>query len=1059
MPSKRWRSRALVLAIAGLCVTPGTAVSLHSVEVPPAGATPTTVRLITGDTVVLGAVPTVRPGPGRDGVRFDIHRSDGRLTVVPSDAQGLIGQGRLDRRLFDVNQLMNSTAAKTDGVGLIVSGGGAGTVRSLPGLSAARELPLIEALAFRASGAALPELWRKLHETPEMRVSLDGLRKPSLEHSVPMIGAPSVWESGNTGKGVRVAVVDTGIDHEHPDLVGRVTARRSFISDDHRDTVGHGTHVASTIAGTGAASQGRYKGVAPDAELLDAQVCIAIGCPESAIVAGLGWVGEQGAKIANLSLGGPDHGGPDPVKDAVTALTENHGVLVVAAAGNSGQREKVSSPASAKVALAVGAVDKSGEIAGFSSRGPGGESEYLKPEITAPGVNISAARSRHAEGSGDYVAHNGTSMAAPHVAGAAALLVRGHPSATPEELKAMLTSSAVPNERLGAHDQGSGRVDVARAARQTVTSGPGVEFGVQNWPHHDDTPVSREITYRNPGPVPVVLNLSMTTLGPDGKPSPAGLFRLTTDSVTVPAGGSAAVSVTADTRIHAPDGVHSGRITATAADTRITTPFAVDREHERYTLSVDPIGTDGNKTPVEMAVHGLDNSEPITIRPGDTAARLPKGRYSMTVRFTDESVVMMNSTVVLDRDQVFTVDARNAGPIITHVPDPLAADDGACLDSETRSPRGWSLSTFCLPADTKPVLIGSFGAVAPGPDFSVHVMATKVNRDQREGVKFYNIASHFPGIAPRGINKKLTKDDLAVIEVAYFRHGNEITDIGYYPIYPDSYSGLLSVERVEVRSTFLVNSSPGVRWTAVGFNNSGTDDSLSTLASVSKNYKPGEKYQENWNNAVFSPCMSSPAVAHTGVTLDFFLKLACDGSGHYGNRSGRSRVTVERDGRRIADIANVWGLVSVEPGRGRYRLAAEGSGPAGTTLSTRLTSVWTFSLDQGTPEALTYAPMWSVGFQPTLNLDNEAPAGSPMSIPVLPMLSPGVPASTIERLGVEYSFDDGATWHSAELDTVDGRRTIKLTNPDADFVSLRSTLVDSDGNTAEQTIIRAYAVR
>src|SRR5690606_12123307 len=118
------------------------------------------------------------------------------------------------------------------------------------------------------------------------KIWLDGRRRVTLDQSVPQIGAPAAWQAGYTGKDVKVAVLDTGIDVSHPDLASQVVAARNFPTDADGDRYGHGTHVASTIAGTGAASGGKFKGVAPEAMLYDGKVCDDFGqCPDSAIVA------------------------------------------------------------------------------------------------------------------------------------------------------------------------------------------------------------------------------------------------------------------------------------------------------------------------------------------------------------------------------------------------------------------------------------------------------------------------------------------------------------------------------------------------------------------------------------------------------------------------------------------------------------------------------------------------------------------------------------------------------------------------------------------------------
>jgi subtilisin family serine protease len=256
-----------------------------------------------------------------------------------------------------------------------------------------------------------------------------------LAESTAQIGAPEVWASGDTGAGVTVAVLDTGIDATHPDLAGRIGATSVFVpGSDIVDRIGHGTHVASTIVGTGAASNGAERGVAPGATVDVGKVLGDDGNgQDSWVLAGMQWAAvDAGAKIISMSLGSPDPtDGSDPLSQAVDTLSAQTGALFVIAAGNAGAPGTVAAPGAAAAALTVGAVDRDDQLAGFSSQGPRLGDEAIKPEVTAPGVDILAARSQFApEGSGPYLTLSGTSMATPHVAGAAALLLGRHPDWT-----------------------------------------------------------------------------------------------------------------------------------------------------------------------------------------------------------------------------------------------------------------------------------------------------------------------------------------------------------------------------------------------------------------------------------------------------------------------------------------------------------------------------------------------------------------------------------------------------------------------------------------------------
>jgi Subtilisin-like serine proteases len=358
-------------------------------------------------------------------------------------------------------------------------------------------------------------------------------------------------------------VLDTGIDATHPDVKNRIGAKKNFTdAPSTNDTVGHGTHVASTIAGTGAASNGRYKGVAPGATLLIGKVCGDVWCEESAILAGMQWAAQSGATVTNLSLGGGDTAEVDPLEQAVNDLTAAYGTLFVIAAGNSGDDdETLSSPASADAALAVGAVSKSDKLAGFSSRGPRIGDGALKPEITAPGVAITAANAKDGflgEPGKRYTTLSGTSMATPHVAGSAALLAQRRPGWKAGQLKSALVGGANRLSGLTAYQQGAGRLNIGRTIRQPGYADPAViSAGVARWPHHDDQPITKTVTYRNPTSKPVTYDLALATRGPDGQPAGAGMFALSGNRVTVPAGGSATVDVTVDTTVAGSDGYYS----------------------------------------------------------------------------------------------------------------------------------------------------------------------------------------------------------------------------------------------------------------------------------------------------------------------------------------------------------------------------------------------------------------------------------------------------------------------------------------------------------------------
>lgn len=295
-----------------------------------------------------------------------------------------------------------------------------------------------------------------------------------LDTSVPIIAAPRVWELGLRGQGVKIAVVDTGIDSTHPDFAGRIVATKSFVSNSAEDDNGHGTHVASIVAGSGAKSNGKYTGVAPEASLYVAKVLRADGGGSmSGVMAGIEWaVLDQNVQIINLSLGGVGScDGTDALSVMCDEAVTQAGVVVCVAAGNTGPDERtVGSPGCARRVITIGAMDDNGHIARFSSRGPTADGR-VKPDIVFPGVNIVAAQATGtrlgqvvAEG---YVSASGTSMATPHASGVAALMLQTNPDLTAEQVKAKMLVGAVS---LGAppNEQGVGRGDAFKAYEQAI---------------------------------------------------------------------------------------------------------------------------------------------------------------------------------------------------------------------------------------------------------------------------------------------------------------------------------------------------------------------------------------------------------------------------------------------------------------------------------------------------------------------------------------------------------------------------------------------------------------
>ncbi|MCO8274731.1 S8 family serine peptidase [Actinoplanes sp. TRM 88003] len=665
----------VVAAVTALALTPpapAAAASELAVPASPRSST-TTITLITGDKVTVRPGVTTVQGPDGEQIGARITTVGPDTYVYPDSAMPYVGSGLLDKRLFNVSLLQREgyTDAAADRLPVILGYENAAARRAAaPAASTVlRELPSIQGRAVSLDRGRAGEFWSSWKAQGGTKVWLDGKVRANLADSVAQIGAPAVWAGGNTGEGVDVAVLDTGADLDHPDLAGQVEASRSFVPDEEvtdRESHGHGTHVASTIAGTGAASDGRERGVAPGVDLQIGKVLDNGGAGyDSWIIAGMEWAArERKAKIVSMSLGGGPTDGTDPMSQAVNRLSAETGALFVIAAGNSGPSETtVGTPGAADAALTVGAVDADDRLAEFSSRGPRLVDQALKPEITAPGVGILAARSQYADGEGSYATLSGTSMATPHVAGAAALLAAQHPGWTGAQLKDALISTAKETPDHNPYEAGSGRLDIAATTKATVFATGTAYLGSHPLDDEPAGTVERTITYTNTGRAAVDLDLKM-----DGP----GLITLSASRVTVPADGAATVTVRADLGSSTEKGRYTGNVVATAGGIRVAdTVVGLSTEDQPRHLTITPTGRHGEPMPGSIML--LREGDPagsyynfITYDGGPIDVLVPDGRYAVWMWGTVEGrngpdsrgmALVSAPTVVVEKDTAVTLKA------------------------------------------------------------------------------------------------------------------------------------------------------------------------------------------------------------------------------------------------------------------------------------------------------------------------------------------------------------------------------------------------------------------
>ncbi|MFE1249075.1 type VII secretion-associated serine protease mycosin [Streptomyces sp. NPDC058735] len=304
---------------------------------------------------------------------------------------------------------------------------------------------------------------------PPVTAHADGIR--NRQWALEAMHTQEAWQT-TKGAGVTVAVLDTGVEEDHPDLAGNVLPGRDLVGfgaeRGDRAWARHGTAMAGIIAGHGHGpgnSEG-VLGIAPEARILPVRVILEDGDPSrakarstrgNALAEGIRWAADHGADVINLSLGDDSASAhPEPTEDQAIQYALRKGVVVVASAGNGGEKgDRISYPAAYPGVIAATAVDRAGTRAPFSTR-------RWYATVSAPGVDVVIADPDH-----KYYEGWGTSAAAAFVSGAAALVRAAHPDLTPAQVKSLLEDTARNAPVDGRDDsRGFGFIDPAAAIKE-----------------------------------------------------------------------------------------------------------------------------------------------------------------------------------------------------------------------------------------------------------------------------------------------------------------------------------------------------------------------------------------------------------------------------------------------------------------------------------------------------------------------------------------------------------------------------------------------------------------
>ena len=1111
-----------MLAVTGIGVAeedPGPTTAMAS-----ATATPTllaagrtyTVTLLTGDVVtVTGAssgcpMVSVRPA-APSGV---LHRScgpDGHVRVVPAAVAPLLDKA-LDPALFDVTALIldGYDDARTGDLPLIVRPGGqARQATSDPlvaGLAGVRPLPSIAAVAGRhpkATGAefvrsvstrsatvtAAPKVWL------DRRVQATGAPADRVDPNLRQIAAPRAWQAGYTGDGARVAVLDTGVDATHPDLAGQVVETMDFTVDggDAVDRYGHGTHVASLIAGTGAASRGARRGVAPDADLVIGKVLDdSGGGSDSGVIAGMEWAASR-ADVVNMSLGGWDPSdGTDPLSVALDALSGQTGTLFVVAAGNSGPVDgTVSSPGAAASALTVGAVDGSDVVADFSSRGPLVNTRAAKPELVAPGVDIVAARAAGTTMGKAiderYVAASGTSMAAPHVAGAAAVLAERHPDWQGGELKAALVGAADPIAGGDPYTSGAGRLNAAKALYGVVSTQPVVNLGTLAYPQSGTA--EAKLAWVNTGTHATTVALDVAVTDHHGEAAPAGAASLSDRKLRLAAGADGVTKLTVDQAKFADrPGLYTAVVTARAGrDVVARTPvtFYVEPPSHDLTVATTAIpGTpDGAFAFVQVQVVNLD--DPAIYYHGESTDpgqpltfRVPAGRYSVMGSFMawgdadERSAMAGDPDVAITADTSLTLDLSKAKRLTASV-DGVATEANSIGLTYIQMPRrgaGWTDFAFAWgeAAKAENVFVApnsgtgigtfrayaAFGLDAPGSGHSpylydlIHPYGNGIPAEPAHRVT----AAEQATLAR--IDQRFNRLDAPESVTTHKRYG--FSEEGVF--LAENSTGPLSGDRVDYVSSEFA-------WVDEAF-----WDGIVTQESPAR-YEPGSRQEKVWvRQPLRSDWFDDPAGSQSScapaapsrtsgnlhvelVTLtDQHQRFDCLSDG-WGLDMTRT-LTLQRDGQTVGEVEGSIADFTVPRQAAGYRLTYDVDTSRQLPVSTRVTTSWTFRSAGPRGTDSVPLPLLSVDYALPLDEANHPVAGQTT---FTVNQAHGVRAQAIRSFGLSVSLDQGATWQTVPVSRAGGAYQAQLPEPAAgQTVSLRVTAQGDAGSGIEQTIINAY---
>lgn len=512
----------------------------------------------------------------------------------------------------------------------------------------------------------------------------------------------------------------------------------------------------------------------------------------------------------------------------------------------------------------------------------------------------------------------------------------------------------------------------------------------------------------------------------------------------------------------------------------MATALVVDKEIESYDLIVKHVRPDGQGTDVNLtSVTGIDvdfGESVQTDAQGTAKLRLPKGKYFLDGALADDAgrvYQLVWPTLVLDRATTATVDARRAKPVKMTLPKADAKLAQAEFGYERRI-ADFALTNNIYAPDLAKFFVGSVGQ-APTAEMLSYVYSRwgVPGKDGtfRNSPYSYDLLKGVRGGYFNGYSRVVQDRELAKVVSQYHAdHPGDLADVARFGLLPgmeSSSTGQPFRYDLPARPVQYVEST-GTAWAAnfeaLRLRPDGEVDYPLGLTAQERSYKPGKTYTERWAAAVPAPGLSDgDGSIRDGNDLSVFMFPSSDPDGHAGlSITFDSAITrLYRDNKLVASEewpGQLW-AENLPAGKASYRLETSQRRSL-LQLAPWMQSVWTFT-SQNTGTAKVVLPLRSTQFQPAVDPNNSVARKPVSKVPFKVMHQPGAKVAPIKKVEVQVSGDGGTTWRKAAvLPRSDGTfEAIFATPKDAKLISLKSLVIDKDGNTSAQTVISAYRLR